>query len=124
MGDKGPSFSFRRRMQSFGFAFKGIAFAFKTQHNLWIHLVAAIMAVGAGLLLNISRTEWLVIIFAIGFVMAAELVNTAIEHLVDLASPEWNEKAGRIKDVAAGAVLIAAITALLTGLVIFIPKIL
>jgi diacylglycerol kinase (ATP) len=124
MADQGYPFSIRRRLRSFRFAFKGIAFAFRTQHNLWIHLVAGVVAVGTGILLHISRTEWLFIVFAIGFVITSELFNTAIEHFVDLASPEWNEKAGRIKDVAAGAVLIAAITALVTGLVIFAPKVL
>jgi diacylglycerol kinase len=109
--------------KSFKYAGTGIWLAVSTQHNLWIHLVMAILAVGLGLWLRISSTEWCFVVFAIGFVLAAELFNTAIEWLVDLVSPEWNEKAGRIKDVAAGAVLVSAVTALVTGLIIFGPKV-
>jgi diacylglycerol kinase len=114
----------QKRSASFKYAFKGVWIAFKTQHNLWIHLLLAVFALAMGFWLKITSTEWCFVVFAIGFVISAELFNTAIEWLVDLASPEWNKKAGRIKDVAAGAVLVSAIAALVIGLVIFLPKIL
>ena len=113
-----------KRSKSFRFAFRGLGFAFRTQHNLWLHLVLAVAALAMGFWLRISTTEWCFIVFAIGFVLVAELFNTAIEWLTDLASPEWNEKAGKIKDVAAGAVLVSAVTALIIGLIIFGPKVL
>jgi len=113
----------KQRGKSFGYAGKGLLYAFRTQHNLWIHLVLALIAIGMGFWLKISSAEWCFVVFAIGFVLAAELFNTAIEWLVDLVSPEWNEKAGKIKDVAAGAVLVSALDALLIGLIVFGPKI-
>ena len=112
----------RKRAKSFGYAGKGLLAALRTQHNLWIHLGLTVIAVVMGFLFKISRSEWCFVIFAIGFVIASELFNTAVEWLVDLVSPEWNEKAGKIKDVAAGAVLVSAITALVIGLIIFLPK--
>ena len=113
----------KQRGKSFGYAGKGLLYAFRTQHNLWIHLALALIAIGMGFWLKISSSEWCFVVFAIGFVLAAELFNTAIEWLVDLVSPEWNEKAGKIKDVAAGAVLVSAVAALLIGLIVFGPKI-
>jgi diacylglycerol kinase (ATP) len=108
---------------SFYFAFMGILQMLKTQRNAWIHCVAALMAVILGFFFDLSRTEWMFIIFAVGFVFAAELFNTAVEVLTDIVSPERAEKAGLVKDLAAGAVLVAAITALVTGMIIFLPKI-
>lgn len=116
-------FSSKARLKSFGYAFKGLAYFFRTQHNTWIQLVIAAIAVALGFYLKISSSEWCWIISCIGFVFVAELFNTAIETLTDLVSPDYNEKAGRVKDVAAGAVLIASITAAVVGLMIFIPKI-
>ena len=114
----------KKRILSFKYAFKGVFFLFKDQPNAWIHLVAAVGVVIAGLIFNLSTTEWLWIVFAIGFVFSAELFNSAIEEVVNLVSPEFNKKAGMIKDLAAAAVLISAVTAAIVGLVIFIPKIL
>jgi diacylglycerol kinase (ATP) len=75
-----------------------------------------------GFLLNLSRAEWLWIILAIGLVLAAEIFNTAIEKLTDLVQEEKHPKAGQVKDLAAGAVLVLAITALLIGIIIFVPR--
>lgn len=116
-------FSSKARIKSFSFAFSGLKYFFLTQHNSWIHFVAAVVAIAAGYYFNISSGDWRWIIFCIGFVFAAELFNTAIESLTDLVSPQQNEMAGRVKDIAAGTVLVAAITAALIGLVIFIPRI-
>lgn len=115
---------FKNRMRSFHYAFNGIAEMLKTQHNARLHLVAAGLAVFFGYFLRISATEWLFVVFSIGLVLFAEAVNTALEYFVDFVSPEKHEKAGKIKDLAAGAVLIAAITAACTGGIIFIPKLL
>jgi len=113
----------KKRILSFYYAFRGIFLLFKGQVNAWIHLVIAIGVVIAGILFKLPATEWLLVVFAIGFVFSAELFNSAIEEIVNLISPDYNKKAGMIKDLAAGAVLIAAITSIIIGLVIFIPKI-
>ncbi len=120
---KQPS-AFRKRLNSFVYAFKGIAHAFKTQANFRIHLLISALVIMGGFWYGISTAEWIWIIFAIGMVISAELFNTALEILTDLVSPCKNEKAGKAKDLAAGAVLMAAITAAAIGLVIFLPKIL
>jgi len=115
-------FSAIKRVQSFKYAFKGIAHVFVQEHNMWIHLLAAVCVVYAGFYFHINSNEWIFITIAIGLVIAAEMVNSAIEKLVDFISPEQNIKAGLIKDIAAGAVLICAISAAIIGCIIFIPK--
>ncbi|MCB2221966.1 MAG: diacylglycerol kinase family protein [Bacteroidetes bacterium] len=121
MPDQSP---FRKRLDSFGHAFHGILFAVKTQINLKIHLLIAIVVIAVGFFFGISKLEWLIIILVIGMVISAEIFNTSIEILTDLVSPEENKKAGRVKDLAAGAVLVSAIAAVVLGLLIFLPKIL
>jgi diacylglycerol kinase (ATP) len=123
MKNRSKRFSLLSRLRSFYYAFRGIGFAFRQEHNLWIHTLAAAAAIIMGFLLHISALEWIVIAIVIAGVFVSELFNSAIESLVDLCSPDFNEKAGRIKDMAAGAVLIAALGALTAGLIIFIPKI-
>lgn len=113
-----------RRIRSFGYAFQGLGHLFKEQPNALIHGICAILVIAAGFLLELTPGEWLWIIAAIGAVFAMELINSAIEETINLISPEWQQKAGKIKDMAAAAVLITAITAAIIGLVIFIPKIL
>jgi len=107
----------------FGFAFNGIKYTFNTQLNFRLHCFAAIILGLLCFYLELNRTEWLWIIAAIAIVLMAELANTAIESLVDLVSPEYNIKAGLIKDIAAGMVLIAAIMSLAIGILILLPKI-
>ena len=111
-------------IRGFGFAFKGLGHAVKTQLNFRVHLVLAVIAISLGWYLQLSSSEWLWIIFSIGLVLLTELVNTAIELLVDLVSPEFNETAGKVKDIAAAAVLVTAFTALSIGIIIFLPKLL
>lgn len=94
----------------------------RTQPNARIHAVATVLAVAAGCVLGISRSEWCAVIGVSGLVWMAEGMNTAIESVVDLLSPEWKDAAGRAKDVAAGAVLLAAIAAALVGALIFWPR--
>lgn len=110
-------------IDSFGFAFKGLVTAFN-ERNFRLHLVSAFLVVCLGFWLDISNTEWLIVLMCIGLVVSLELVNTAIEHLVDLVAPEFNEKAGKVKDIAAAAVFVASIIAFITGLVIFLPLLL
>lgn len=113
----------RRLIKSFGYAFSGAAYAFGTQLNFKIHCLALMIVLALGWYLDISVQEWLTIVIVSGIVIVAELFNTALEVLVDLVSPDYHEKAKIIKDVSAAAVLIAAATAVVVGLVIFIPKI-
>lgn len=120
---KNKKINIKDRTNSFGYAFKGIVYVLKSEHNIWIHCALGIAAIALGLYLEIKLPEWIFVTLAIGLVFIAELFNTAIEVLVDLVSPEHNPKAGLVKDIAAGAVLIAAITAALIGLFIFGPKI-
>ncbi|MCF8373884.1 MAG: diacylglycerol kinase family protein [Bacteroidales bacterium] len=116
-------FSFRKRGLSFKYAFRGIGQFFIHTHNAWIHLAATVAVVIAGLFFDLSTPEWLFLIVAMGMVWTTEAMNTAIEFLVNLVSPGYNKLAGTIKDIAAGAVLLAAICAVLIGLFIFIPHI-
>ena len=104
---------------SFGCAFKGIISVWRTERNMKIHLAAAVLALVLGGFLRLSWQEFLFVGMAIALVMMAEAFNTAIETVVDLVSPEHNQLAGRAKDIAAGAVLLAAIFALVVGLVVF-----
>ena len=114
----------RKFIRGFGYAFNGLLHACKTQLNFRVHLICALIVVLLGYVLNLSTAEWLWIALAIGLVLVAELLNTAIELLVDLVSPEYNKKAGLIKDMCAASVLVTAVTALIIGLLIFVPKLL
>lgn len=113
----------KRLIKSFGYAFKGLAYAFGTQPNFRIHLFLTLVAAALGFFLRITVNEWIWILLCITLVLSAELLNTALETLTDLVSPGYNEKAGHIKDIAAAAVIITAIFALIVGLIIFLPKI-
>ncbi len=116
-------FSIKKRMKSFTYAWKGIGSFIFREHNAWIHSVITIAVIIAGTFFKIKQTEWIAIILCIGVVFAAEAFNTAIERLVNLVSPQQNKIAGEVKDIAAGAVLICAISAATVGLIIFIPYI-
>jgi len=113
------NFSITKRAKSFVHAGRGIKIFLKTTHNAWIHVTICIVAVILGIYFNITNIEWMMIIFASGFVFVSEAFNTAIEIDIDLTSPEYHPYAKDTKDVAAGAVLISAITALLIGILIF-----
>jgi diacylglycerol kinase len=112
----------KKRIDSFGYAFKGIATLLRTQPNARIHLTALIAVVAAGFFYKINTTEWCLIALASGAVLATEAVNTAIEFVVDLVSPQYHDLAGKAKDVAAAAVLLMAFGAIVVGLLIFLPK--
>ena len=116
-----PKF-FHKRVKSFEFAVQGIATFFRTQTNAWIHLSAALLAVIMGYICKINTTEWCWIVGAITLVFVTEMLNTAIEFLTDLASPSIHPLAKKVKDIAAGAVLISAIAAVIIAMIIFLPK--
>lgn len=116
-------FSIHGRLKSFVFAFNGLKVFFKTQYNSYIHLVAAVFVVILGFILKVNRYECCLLILSIGFVFVAEVLNTSIEFLTDLVSPEYNELAKKVKDVAAAGVLLSAIVSVIIGAIIFIPKI-
>jgi diacylglycerol kinase len=116
-------FSIRKRLKSFVYAFNGLRILFREEHNSRIHLVAALCVLVAGFFLKITATEWIAVIFSIGLIFAMELVNSAIENMADFVSTEQHEQIKRIKDLSAAGVLVAAITALAVGLIIFLPKI-
>lgn len=121
---KNNGFTLRKRLRSFAYAFNGIRLLVSGEPNAWIHCFAAICVVSAGLFFGLSRMEWVAVAFAIGMVLAAEAVNSAIESLADAVSPGYNESIKKAKDMAAGAVLLVAMAAAAVGLMIFVPKIL
>lgn len=104
---------------SFRFAFNGVKQVCCTERNMKVHLTAAAVALLLSVFLHLNRFEFLFVVTAIAFVLSAEAFNTAIETVVDLVSPEIHPLAGKAKDIAAGAVLIAAIYAAIVGIVVF-----
>ncbi|HXO77802.1 MAG TPA: diacylglycerol kinase family protein [Puia sp.] len=117
-------FSIRSRIKSFSFALAGIRSFIIREHNARIHLVGTLAVIVVAWFLHVSFTEAAVLTIVTGLVWITELLNTCIERLADLVTRERNPHIKIIKDLAAGAVLIAAITAVIVGLFIFIPKIL
>lgn len=114
----------RELMSSLDFAVSGLITAFKEERNMRKHAVSAILVILAGLVFQVSVTEWLFLLLSISLVVAFEIVNSAIENVVDLASDyHFSMLAKNAKDMAAGAVLFVSGFALLTGLIIFVPKI-
>ncbi|KJD42059.1 diacylglycerol kinase [Paenibacillus polymyxa] len=104
---------------TFRYAAEGVVYALRTQVNMRIHAVVALLVIVAGLTLRISRLDWLFVCMAIAIVMVAELINTAVEAAVDLISPDIHPLAKAAKDTAAGAVLLAAVFAVIIGIFVF-----
>lgn len=113
----------KKRIDSFRYAIAGLRYLLQTQPNARIHLLATITVILLGFWLEVNTVEWAALALAIGLVFSAEAFNTAIESIVDLVSPDVHPLAGTAKDVAAGAVLLAAITAAVVGLLVFGPKV-
>ncbi|GGD71383.1 diacylglycerol kinase family protein [Paenibacillus nasutitermitis] len=111
----------RRFIQSCGFAAAGIRLALRTQRHMRIHVTAALIVTATGMILGIRAMEWALLVLVMGVVICAELLNTAIENVVDLASPDIHPLAKAAKDTASGAVLVAVIAAIIIGFIIFIP---
>ncbi len=112
----------KKRIRSFGYALKGIKAVFGKEANMNIHLIMAVLVIICGFVFMISITEWILCILCFGLVISLEMLNSALENVVDLISPEHHELAGKAKDIAAGAVLVAAFCAAVVGLIIFVPK--
>ncbi|MEG1573894.1 MAG: diacylglycerol kinase family protein [Bacteroidales bacterium] len=114
-------FSIKKRIHSFRYAFNGLSLFLKQEHNARIHVIASVFVVVVGFICRLSTLEWLFIVIAIGLVFAAEIFNTALEAICDLVHPSYHDKVKKIKDLAAGTVLVCAFVALCIGLIIFIP---
>ncbi len=110
------------RLNSFKYAIKGVRELFRDTPNARIHLIFVAALLICGFIFQISVTEWCLIIICMGMVLAAEAFNTALEHLTDLVSPDYHLLAGKAKDLAAGAVLLVAISSATVGTIIFLPK--
>lgn len=108
----------KKQLGSFKYAFNGLQLMLE-DYNVFVHIPSASFAIALGFVFQISSTEWLFIFSAIAFVWITEILNTAFEKLVNLVSPEKNKFAGQVKDLAAGAVLVAVFYALLVGIIIF-----
>lgn len=115
---------FRPVPKSFHYAFDGVKEAFANEPNFRVHVIVSVIALAAGFFLNLNAQEWLILLLTVSSVIILELINTAIEALVDLASPKIHPRAKVAKDVAAAAVLTASIIAIVVGIVLFFPKIL
>src|SRR4051794_3087953 len=110
--------------KSFSYALTGIKTALWTERNMRIHLIASIFVIGCSFFFSISKLEWLFVIVAIGGILSLELINTAIERVVDMITEEYHPLAKQAKDLAAGAVFIYAVTAVVIGIFIFLPHVL
>lgn len=109
-------------LKSFKYAADGIKEAFKNEKNMRVHFALMILAIVLGLVLKLSSIEWAILVVTIGLVLILEFINTSLEQIVDIVSPEKQEKARIAKDVAAAGVLISAIVSVLVGIFLFVPK--
>ena len=109
------------RFKSVGFALKGAIKLITTEHSVMVQTSLGVILTITGFIVGISQTEWLFQTFAIGLVLSIEGLNTAIEKVADFIHPDYHERIGFIKDIAAGAVFFAAITAIIIGLIIYVP---
>lgn len=116
-----PGGFWRQRLCAFRDAGRGVTFLIRGEAHARIHLLATMVVLGLGLWLSLPYSDWLALILAIGLVWVAEAVNSAVEATVDLVSPDWHPLAGKAKDIAAGAVLLAALCAASIGVLVFAP---
>jgi diacylglycerol kinase (ATP) len=124
MQNKNTQFKLRARVISFKHAWHGLYVVLNEEYNFRIHLVVALTVIALGGVFAITRTEWIVVILCIGIVLTTEIINTAIEKMMDIISPQKNEKIRIIKDIAAGGVLIVTSMAVVTAIFIFLPYLL
>ena len=119
--ERHKNFSLKGRIRSFQYAIRGIGLMIQSQHNAWLHALATIAVVCTGYLFNIHMNDWCWLVLALMAVWTAEAMNTALEFLADVASPEFHPRVEKAKDVAAGAVLLSAIGSVIIGLLVFMP---
>lgn len=110
------------RLKSLGFALKGAIKLITTEHSVMVQSSLSVLMIIAGFAFHISREEWMMQILAFGLVLAIEGLNTAVEKIADFIHPEFHDRIGFIKDIAAGAVFFAAMAAIAVGLLIYVPK--
>ena len=120
---KQENFSWKKRLKSFKYAFNGLKILIREEHNARIHIFIAVCVLVAGLFFEISADEWIAVTLCIGMVIALEMINSTIENLADFVSPEKHDRIKKVKDLAAGAVLLGAVVAVVVGLIVFLPKI-
>ena len=113
----------KKKLIGFSFAFNGIKEVIKTEHNFRIHIITTFFIVLLGLFFNITAFEWISIWLVVSLVLILEMINSVIERIMDFLSPDHHPIVGQIKDITAGAVLVAAITSAIIGAIIFLPKI-
>jgi diacylglycerol kinase len=116
-------FEFSARIRSFAYAFRGLGVMLRSQHNAWIHAVATVAAIVAGVFFRIDRGDWIALVLAVVAVWTAEALNTAFEFLADATNPSFHPLVGKAKDVAAAAVLVTAIGAAVVGTLVFWPHV-
>jgi len=114
-------YDYKKQLRSFKYAWQGIRACVGYEQNLDFHILVMVLVIIAGIVFSISPMEWVVVVLCFGMVISAELFNSAIERLTDIASPQWLPLAGKVKDIAAGAVLVTAIASAVVGLIIFVP---
>ena len=120
---KQKKLSYKRRLKSFQYAFNGLKICVREEYNARIHVFITVCVLAAGLVFKISYSEWVAVVLCIGMVIALEIINSAIENFADFIFPEQHERIKKIKDLAAGAVLVGVLTAVTVGLIVFLPKI-
>lgn len=113
---------FTGRLKSMGFAVKGALKLVTTEHSIMVQSSIGVLMVIAGFYFEITRTEWMFQTLAIGLVLAVEGLNTAVEKIADFIHPGFHERIGFIKDIAAGSVFFAALTAIIIGAIIYVPR--
>ena len=113
---------FGGRLKIVSYAFNGAVKLITTEHSIMVQFAIALLMTVAGFYMNITATEWLFQTMAIGLVVSVEGLNTAVEKMADFIHPNYHESIGFIKDISAGAVFFAAITAIVIGLIIYVPK--
>ncbi len=114
----------KRIIKSFKYSFNGLIDAYRTEQSVWIYIPVALLVILMGFLLKISNYEWMIVVLILGIILSLELVNTSLEAVVDLVTSEYKVLAKKAKDTVSAAVLIFAITSVVVGLIIFLPKIL
>lgn len=114
-------FSVSARLKSFRYAAQGFLFILRYEHNARIHLFISGLVLIMGFLLHIKRLEWVLVLLCMGLVLTAEMINTTIEKLSDIVSPEKNEQIRVIKDISAAVVLLSSFIAMIAGFIIFVP---
>ena len=119
---KSQSFSINARLRSFRYAWEGITAFLQREHNAWLHFMATVAVITLASLVKLTKPELLALVFVIGLVWVTEMVNTCIERIMDHVAPHHHPDVKFIKDLAAGAVLVAALTAVVTAGIVFIPK--